>query len=237
MFNTILFEPMYNLLVWITGFVPGGNIGVSIVLVTIIIKFILFPLTKKSIITQIRMRSLQDKLKVIQKQFKDNKQKLGEETMKLYKDNGVNPFTGIFLMIIQIPILWAIFKVFRDGIPFKAEHLYSFVDIPSSVSTVFLGMNLLEKSIILAIIVGIAQYLYMALLMPKKSEKKDEVPDMATKMQKNMLYFMPIFTAVITMSFPAALGLYWLVNTLFSIGQEYLVRKSEGKSSIPQVVK
>lgn len=238
MFNTLLFEPMYNLLVWITAHIPYGNIGMAIVIVTIIIKLILWPLTKKSIITQIRMRGVQDKLKAVQKEFKDNKQKLGEETMKLYKEHGVNPFSGIFLMIIQIPILWAIFKVFRDGIPFKSEHLYSFVDIPTSVSTLFLGLNLLEKSIILAIIVGFAQYLYMALLLPKKGEqKKDSEPDMATKMQKNMTYFMPIFTGVITMSFPAALGLYWLVNTLFSIGQEYLVRRNETKILIPEKVK
>lgn len=227
MFNTLLFEPIYNLLVAITNYVPGGNIGLSIVLVTIIIKIVLYPLTKKFIHTQIKMKLIQPELTAIQKQFKDNRQKLGEETLRVYRENGVNPLSGILLMVIQIPILFAIFKVFRDGIPFKQEHLYSFVNIPESVNTMFLGMDLLEKSIILAVIVGIAQFFYMKLLAPKKDEVQNQGPEFAQKMQKNMRVFMPVFTGVIAISFPAALALYWLVNTLFSIGQEYFVRKED----------
>lgn len=236
MFTKFLFEPIYNLLVFLTNYVPGGNIGLSIILVTVIIKVILYPLTKKFIHTQIKMKQVQPELMAVQKQYKDNRQKIGEETLRIYKEYGLNPFSGILLMIIQIPILFAIFKVFRDGIPFKQEHLYSFVNIPESVSTVFLGMDLLERGVLLAIIVGIAQFFYMKLLAPK-SDEPAQGPELAQKMQKNMRIFMPVFTGVIALSFPAALALYWLVNTLFSIGQEYFVRREDLTIKKPEIVK
>src|SRR3989338_4634613 len=232
LFNNFFYEPLYNVLVWLTH-VSGGQLGIAIIVLTLLVKFILLPLSHKFTKTQRKMRDIQEQVKDIQTKLKDNKEEQTRQTLALYKAHGVNPFSGFLLMLIQLPILLALYKVFRHGLPFDATILYSFVVIPGLVATSFLGIDLASKSIILAVIVAVTQFVQMQLAIPPvpKSKSKNESlsENFARSMQFNMKYVMPLVIGFISLSFPAALALYWTVNNLFTIVHEYIVKRQADK--------
>lgn len=232
-FNNFFYEPLYNILVWLTHIIPGGELGVSIIILTLAVKFVLLPLSHKFTKTQRKMRDIQAEVKDIQTKLKDNKEEQTRQVLALYKKHGVNPFSGFVLMLIQLPILLALYKVFRHGLPFDSAILYSFIVVPAVVSTTFLGINLAEKSIILAIVVGVTQFVQMWFAMPpvpkEKSKNESLSENFARSMQFNMRYVMPIVIGFISLSFPAALALYWTVNNLFTIVHEYIVKRQADK--------
>ena len=141
----------------------------------------------------------------------------------------INPFGGCLPLLIQLPILIALYRVFWKGLqPEAMVNLYSFVPYPSAINPVFLGMiNLAETSLVLAVLAGVTQYFQTKMMTPKtqKTKQKEGVAQFSGMMQKQMLYFFPIFTVFILWKLPAALGLYWIVTALFSIFQQYLIFK------------
>ena len=230
-FHTILYQPLLNALVFITSYIPGADIGIAVVVLTLIVKFILLPLTHKQITTQRKMKLVEKDIKGLREKHKGNKEEETKAMLALYKEHGINPFAGFALILIQIPILLALFWVFTDGIPFKTDTLYSFVHLPANINSLFLGLlDLSAKSVWLALIVGASQYFQIALSLPAtpKPNPSDGKPsfsdELGRSMSTNMRYVMPAFVAVIAMGFPAVVALYWLTSNLFQIAHELIVR-------------
>jgi len=230
-FNTILVQPLFNLLVFFYNLVPGNDLGVAIILLTLVIKLLLYPLSRQSIRSQKALQELQPKMEALKKQYKNDKEKLAKEMMALYKTEKVNPLSSCLPLLIQLPFLIAVFHVFRTGVDSASlEMLYSFVPNPGSLNPVSFGIiNLAQPNLILAVLTGAAQFWQSKMLITKRPPKvpgaKDE--DMMALMNKQMVYFMPIITVVIGAGLPAGLILYWLVMTILTALQQLLMFKKK----------
>jgi len=235
-FNTILYQPLFNALVFLYQFLPGKDFGLAIIVLTVIIRIILYPLMLKSIKSQKILSELQPKIQEIQQKYKNDKEKQTKEMMSLYQREKINPFGGCLPLLIQLPILIALFRVFSRGLePGAISHLYSFVSDPGKINPMFFGLiNLAESNLGLAIFAGISQFFQSKMLMLKnlrspagggEIKKTDKTAQFSNIMQKHMLYFFPIFTVLILLRLPSAIALYWLVTALFSIFQQYLIIK------------
>ncbi len=238
-FQTLFYQPILNLLVFLYNIF--GDLGIAIIALTIVIKLILLPLSKKSIKYQKATQDLQPKLSELKEKYKGDQQQLSAAMMALYKENKINPFSSCLPLLIQFPFLIAIFRVFRDG--FAQNHLdllYSFVANPGTINTMSFGvLELSTRSIILAVLAGVAQFVQAKMLLTKKpeiktNESRDE--DMASIMNKQMTYIMPIITVVIGISFPAGLTFYWLLTTLFTIIQQKIILRDKSEK-IVKVIK
>ncbi len=229
-FNVILYQPLFNALVFLYEYLPGNDFGVAIIALTLIIRIILYPLTLKSAIIQKRFSELQPKIQEIQQKYKNDKEKQAKEVMSFYQKEKVNPFGGCFPSLLQLPILIALFWVFKKGLePEQMSFLYGFVPNPGQIDPTFFSLfNLAETSIILALFAGAFQFFQTKMLMPKQKTKprgEGQMAQFSNLMQKQMVYFFPVFTIFILWRLPAAIGLYWSVTALFSIFQQYLIVK------------
>jgi YidC/Oxa1 family membrane protein insertase len=236
-FNTVLYQPLFNALILLYLYIPGRDFGLAIILLTIIIKLFLYPLAAKGIKSQKALASLQPKIKEIQEKFKDDKERQSRELMDLYKKENTNPFSGCLPLLIQLPILITLFRLFREGFTVeKMSFLYSFVPSFEAINTTFFGIvNLAEPSIILAILTGIAQFFQAKMISPKKKKQAaGQTPDFSQMMQKQTLYFLPAFTIFILWSLPSALALYWLTTTVFTIVQQYIILKNNDTGKLQQ---
>ena len=218
-FFTLFYQPIFNLLIFLYNIVPLHDLGLAIILLTLIVRLLLYPLSKKAIESQKRLQEVQPEIERIKEKYKNDKEKMGPELMALYKEKNINPFSSCLPILIQLPFLIAIYKVFfnilNNGEGMEA--LYLFVSNPGTINIISFGfIDLVEKSIWLAVLAGGAQFWQSKMIMDKKSGKTNP-------MANQMMYMMPIITVVIGASFPAGLTFYWLVNTLFSVAQQYLV--------------
>lgn len=236
LFNTFLYDPFYNSLVYLIDIIPGGDIGLAVIILTIVVKLILFPLSASSIRTQIKLKEVDGDLKKIREDYKDNREEMGKKMLELYRENKINPFSGVLLILIQLPIILALYFVFaKAGFPeVNTTILYSFVPKPEMINTLFLGLVDLaaNKNIVIALLVGFTQFLQMKLVMSnvnknKQSEKTEKTPmdEIMEKMQFQMKFVMPIIIATVSFSLVSVVGLYWLVSNLFAIGQEIYLQK------------
>jgi len=241
-FNTIVYNPLYNGLIILMNAIPWADVGVVVIIFTIIVKLILFPLAQKSVKTQVAVRSIDPELKRIREKYKNKKEEQARKTMDLYKKHGINPFSGFVLILIQLPIIFALYFIFlRAGLPvINTEILYSFVTVPTSVDVEFLGiLNVFDRSIVLALLTGISQYVQGKLVMPKPQPRKKGKAlslkdDMARSMQLQMRYVMPVIVGVIAYTLPAIVAIYWTTSNIFTIFQEIFVRKRFNKTPISQ---
>ena len=147
-FNQALYLPLFNALVWLYNVIPGNDLGIAIIALTILIRFILYPLSKKAIQSQKAISQLQPKIKEIQKKYK-NKEEQAKAMMELYKKHKVNPMSGCLPILVQLPLLIALYRVFFNGLnPESLNLLYDFVSRPDSLNVVFLGLiDLSQRSI------------------------------------------------------------------------------------------
>ncbi|MBD3248400.1 membrane protein insertase YidC [Candidatus Falkowbacteria bacterium] len=235
-FTTIFYQPILNLLVFVYNIVPGNDIGIAIVVMTIVIKAILLPLSKKSIESQKSLQELQPKVDEVKKKYADNKEEMGRKMMELYAKHKINPLSSCLPLLIQLPFLWAVFRVFRNGLTNGSLDLvYPFISKPEALDPISFGfLNLSEPNIVLAILAGLAQFLQARMMTRKKPAvktpgAKDE--DMAAAINKQMLYFMPVLTVIIGISLPGGLTLYWLITTLLTaLQQEFIFKKMNKKN-------
>jgi len=235
MFHTILYQPLFNLLIWLYNVVPGHDMGFAIIGISLLIRLALWPLSHSSIRSQKALQDLQPKLEALKIQYKDDKEGLAKAMMELYKNEKVNPMSSCLPLLIQLPILWALYSVLRDGMNMDSlVNLYSFVAKPDSINLNFLGfINLAEPHLVMAVVAGILQFVQTKMLMAKRPPQavrkdpgaKDE--DMMAQMNKSMLYFMPVMTVVIGASLPGGLTLYWIIMNLFAIAQQALAFKKK----------
>jgi YidC/Oxa1 family membrane protein insertase len=237
-FNAVLYKPLYNLFIGFIGTFPWIDAGIVVILFTLLIKLILFPLSQKSVRSQIEMKKIQPEIDEIKLKYKDNKQEQALKTMALYKEKKINPFSGIFLTLIQLPILIALYMVFYKGglTNINTEILYSFIQVPDEINKFFLGLfDITQKNTILAVVVSLGQYLQIKFTMPavKKVDgaKKDSSfqGELAKSMNTQMKYVMPIFMFFIARSFASLVSLYLITSSVFAIGQELYMRKKLNK--------
>lgn len=231
LFTTIFYQPILNLLVFLYNTISFQDLGVAIILLTVIIKAILWPLNKKSIKSQKDLQELQPKLNELKKQYGDDKMGLSQATMNLYKESKINPLSSCLPLLIQLPFLFAVYRVFRDGLNNKLDLVYSFINKPEVINGVFLGfLDLNKPSIYLAVLAGLAQFWQAKMMSTKKPEvKTDSSKDesMTSIMNKQMLYFMPAITIFIGISLPGGLTLYWFIITLLTALQQALIFKKK----------
>lgn len=235
LFHTIVYQPLYNILILFYNIVPGKDFGISIILITILIRTVLIPLYKKQIESQKKLQELQPKIKALQEKTKGDKEQQTKQLMELYKEHKTNPFSGCMPLVVQLIFLIAIYqvliKISSNGLAIDPAQLYSFVSDPGKINQFFLFVvDLTKPSIVIAALAAIAQYFQTKMLManqpavPKKDDSAQ--PDMAQIMSKQMLYLGPFLTLFIGIKFPAGLSLYWLAGTLFMLIQQIIIKKN-----------
>ncbi len=231
-FNTILYRPLFNALILLYQYLPGHDFGVAIIVLTIIIRLLLYPSSVQSIKSQKVLKELQPKIREIQEKYKNDKEKQTKEIIELYKNKKINPFSGCLPLLFQLPVLIALYRVFWRGLQQgQLSNLYNFVSFSGSIDPTFLGvLNLTQPSIGLAVIAGVVQFFQAKMLAPqdKISKPKDRDAQFSGIIQKQMLYFFPAFTVLILCKFPSAIAVYWTVTALFSIAQQYFILKNHG---------
>ncbi len=232
-YHTLISTPLYNGLIYLMDIAPWVDAGIAVIILTFLVKLILAPLSKKAVVTQLKVKQIENDLNLIKEKYKNDKQQLAMETMALYKKAGVNPFSGIFLVLIQIPIILALYSVFlRSGLPtVNADLLYSFVRVPE-VNMNFLGLvNIAHKSLLLSLIAGLTQFIQIRFSMPptpKAKENPSFQDDLARNINMQMRYIFPVMILFIAYKATATVALYLIVSSLFTIGQELYMRKKLG---------
>jgi YidC/Oxa1 family membrane protein insertase len=226
--NAIIYNPIYNLLVFIAQHVAMQDIGLAVVILTIIIRLALFPLSKKSIVGQYKMRALEPKLQAIKDQGL-SKEAEATATFALYKQEGINPFSGFLYLLIQIPILLALYYSFSHGIN-QPTHLYSFLNT-NNLNNTFLGIiNITKPFFPLALLAGITQAIQAFLMpkpsMPSRSGDNNMQNQFAQTISLQTRYVLPVLIIIIASRLASAVALYWSVANLFSIMQELYLRKT-----------
>lgn len=230
-FNLYLIQPIFNTLIFIYNVLPWPDIGLATIVLTFLIRLVFYPLFHKSSKQQILMSRIQPELQKIQKEYKEDKEKQVKAQMALYKKHKVNPFGGCLFAIIQLPIILAVYRVFLNGFGSeRLDALYSFISRPEIINSIFLGLiDLSKPNIGLALITAYLQYVSSKMVLPKKQPKQaDEDPKMkmAGTLQRQMVFIAPIMTLVILISLPSILALYWSATTIFSIFQQWLIKKT-----------
>ncbi len=229
--NDLLVNPMINALITMSNAMLD-NFGLAIIAFTIFIRLVTFPLTIKQLRTTRAMQEMQPQMQEIQKKYKDPKRRQ-QEMMKLYREVGFNPLGCLLPFAVQIPIWIALFHVIRYTVGTTPEalldlsrRLYDWHYITESVplSSNFIGIDLAERSIPLAILVAVATFYQQKLSTATRSQVKDDRQAATNKM---MLYMMPLLFGWFTMTVPSGLGLYWFTTSVVAILQSYLYYKPD----------
>ena len=233
LFHEILYQPLFNALIFLYEYFSFHDLGVAIILLTIIIRLILFPLFYKGAKDQAILQRLAPKIKEIQNNHRDDREKQARALMDLYRQHRVSPFSGFLLLLIQLPILIALYRVFLNG--FSAEtltNLYSFIPKPEFLNYSFLGIiNLGKKNLLIIAAAAVVQYFQGKLSMVKTTKPlRDLTP--TERMSRQMIYFGPILTIIFLYFFnlPSAVALYWLTTSAFSVIQQIMINKKISES-------
>lgn len=231
--EVVLYKPLVNALALLVSVIPGGDVGIAVILLTLIVKFLIFPLSQRSIESQIKMNLLAPELKKI-KDSGASKEEQARQTFELYKHHKTNPFSGCLLLLIQIPVIFALYFVFSRGISLDGSLIYSFVTAPKQMSNLFLGFVDISKNHLwfLALLAGISQY-FQASLMPKpvvateKNATETFQDSLNKSMQTQMKYFFPFIIAMFAYVASGAVALYWITSNIFAIGQQMYANKKK----------
>lgn len=239
-FHEVLYRPLLNALVGMYVLLPLKDFGVTVLLLTALTRIAFLPLSLNAARSQRALLKLQPKIKETQNRFQNNKERQMKEVMALYREHKVNPFGGCVPILLQLPILIALYRVFIVGItPESMSELYSFIARPETIQTHFFGvLDLMKPSPLLAILAGLSQF-WLSKLMQYKTDGTGEkqpqaqaAPDFNKALAWQMTYFFPFFTVFIAWSFPAALALYWTATTVFSAAQQvYVNRRLDGDAA------
>jgi len=238
MFRAFISKPLLNLLILIASFMPSYSLGLAIIILTILVKLVLFIPTQKGLEGQRRMQAVQPKLEEVKKRHKGDPQRMQSETMKVWKEHNVNPFQSCLPILIQMPILIGLFFVIRDGSILElSRHLIygAYQDLSWSWGTQFLGLNLTEPNVYvmppLLVALQFAQMKMSFAIAEKKKKskesKEEKKKDPQQMQQKVMLYGLPLMIGFFALQFPAAVSLYWAVSTVFAVGQQLVVNRKE----------
>ena len=226
---SLIYKPLYNILVFFVDYVYDHSMFISVILLTLLVRFIIYPLSYKAVKTQIQTKKIQPELDKIKKEIKD-KQEQARATMELYKKYGVNPFSSFLVMLIQLPIILALYWVFKDiGGGVDTHLLYSFIHQPQTINLHTFGFDLTQKSYILAILTGVSQFIYLKLSTATKQNNNHKHRSDHEKIMANvgqsMKYTMPIMITFFSYMIGGAVALYWVTSNIFMIFQELYIQK------------
>lgn len=235
-FHYVFYQPVYNILMVLYAafhtFLPGGAFALAIIVLTLMLRACLIPLTRKQLKSSRAMQELQPRLKQLKEQYRNNPQEMMAAQQALYKEHGVNPVSGCLPLVIQLPFIYALYGAFENVIFAHGSldkingDLYPFVPhLTHLPETGFLWANLAtpDPTHILPILAAIFTFLQLRMALPVRKPAAAGQKDSMTQATGMMQYVMPIMTLVIGLSFPAGLCLYWCVSTMFSAVQQYFL--------------
>ncbi|EKD65272.1 MAG: 60 kDa inner membrane insertion protein [uncultured bacterium] len=260
-FDVILINPIANILIGVYNallfFSIPYTLGFSIVILTIIIRFAMYPLMSTQIKAAKKMQELSPHLSKVKERHKGDAKRIQSETMRLYKEHGVNPAAGCLPILIQIPVIWALYLVLQKFSALSSNSVVSevnrivyfdFLKIDKAWDATFFGLPLGQNPSTLLSSVGVAiflipfatgffQFIQSKMMMPHKDTKKSPAPkvekkdDFATAFQQQSLYIFPIMIGFFSYTFPIALSLYWNTFTIFGIIQQHRISGPGGLRS------
>jgi YidC/Oxa1 family membrane protein insertase len=225
MYQDFIYKPLFNLIVYIQNVVPGHDFGLVIILLAFLIRLAFYPLTKKSLSAQTALNKIQPEIKKIQEQFKDNKEEQGRKMMELYKTHKVNPMSGCLPILVQLPIMIALYQILRTDIGTQLGLLYPFIKLEGTTSYLFLGLvNLALPNTIMAILAGVSQFYSTLLTFPQKQAKKETSK---FDFQTQMKYISPLLTFFIALQLSSGLSLFWFGTNFFMVLQQLYMNKQK----------
>jgi len=228
-FKIILYTPLFNALIFISNFMPKHDLGLAIIVLTVLIRLLFLPLSIKAQRSQRALNIINPHIQAIKEKHKHDKTAQGVAMMALYKEHNINPIAGCIPLLIQLPILIALYQVFISGLnPQTLSILYPFIHNPGTINPLFLGfISIGIKNHFLAIVAGVLQFLQARQSMNyMKASSGAANPQMAV-LNKQMLYFFPVMIIVIGWNIQAGLILYWITTTVFSIGEQLYLRRTQ----------
>jgi YidC/Oxa1 family membrane protein insertase len=229
-YHLFFFNPLYNALVILFQILPWADAGIAVIVLTILVRLLMYPLSRKAVHTQVKMQEIAPAVEEIKEKYKDKPEEQARQTLALYKEKGVNPFSGILVVLIQLPIIIALYRIFLyAGFPnIDPTILYSFISVPERISSTFLGViDITEKSAVLALLAALTTFAQFQISLKSQTPRKGDSfgDNLARSMQTQMKYFFPIMVFFISYKISGVIALYWLTTNLFTIGQELVVRR------------
>jgi YidC/Oxa1 family membrane protein insertase len=230
LFHTFVYVPLYNALMALLSVGGWVDVGVAIILLTLAVKFALFPLSLKASRTQRLMRELEAPTRDIKERYKDDREEQGRRLLALYREKGVNPFSSFAVLLIQLPVVLGLYFVFSRGdlATVDPSLLYAYVHPPDTVPMNLLGLLDLEtRSYLLAFLAGLSQFVQAHTMMPPpapRSETPSFQEDFARSLNLQMRYVLPVIVGFISYAIGSAVALYWITSNMFAIAQERYVK-------------
>lgn len=229
-FHALIYNPLYNGLVFLVGVIPGHDLGLAVIALTIVVRIIIFPLSSRAVEAQLAMKKVAPEVEELKKKYKKNSPEQSQAIFALYKERGIHPFASIGLVLIQFPVLIALYWVFyKNGFPnIDTALLYPFVHVPASIDMTLLGIvSMTSRSIPLAALAAVTQFIYTRLSMGPREKALESSPveaslsgDMAKSFDLQARYALPALIGVIGYTIAAAAPLYWATSNTFMILQE-----------------
>jgi YidC/Oxa1 family membrane protein insertase len=240
LFHSLLYVPIFEILKFLA--VRTGNFGVAIILLTVIIRLLLIPLSLPTMKSQKKMRDLKPELDKLKNKHKNDQKALQLAQMELYKQHNINPFAGCLPYILQIVVIIALYSVLHSFVPDALKQ--GFV-----IQTQFLGLDLskTDPTHIIPVLAVITQLILSFMILPGRehhapahtpaTKNEGDTQEMAETMQKQMVFMMPLMTGWVAWGFPAGLGLYWVVTTVFSIVQQWVISGPGGLLDVVHTIR
>ena len=226
-FHTIIYDPLYNALIFLVGVIPTHDVGIAVIALTIVVRFILFPLSRRAVETQLAMKKIAPEVEKLKEKHKDDREAQGKAIFALYRERGVHPFAGIGLLLAQLPVLFALYWVFSGGgLPeLRPDLLYSFIPHPAAVSMEFLGLlDMKGHSLILGVLAALTQFSYTRLSMGPREKKPAEAgasfsADLARSFDLQARFMLPATFVFLSFVIPNAAMLYLVTSNSFMVAQ------------------
>jgi YidC/Oxa1 family membrane protein insertase len=228
-FYVILYQPLLNILVWLYNFLPGHDLGLALIILTVAIRLVLHPLSVKSIASQKSLQELQPKIEKLQKELKDKKEEQAKAMLELYQKEKINPFSGCLMVLLQLPFLVTLYYVALNSLKPEVLHndLYSFTSDPGAIKPTLFWLLDLHNKIVIGVMAGasgLLQFLQTKISMAyTKPSGMGQAGDMAKMMQKQMVYFFPLISVLMVWQLGGLVGVYWTVSSLFALLEQRII--------------
>lgn len=237
MFIDYIYLPIYNLLAFFIDHIPGGDLGLAVIAITLAVRILFLPISLSAAKTQTVMQVIQPEMKELREKYKTDPQLQAKEMMALYKKHDLKPFSSMLLMFVQIPVIFGLYFVTKDAAHYGIDPslLYSFIPAPEVITTMFLGLfSIAASSLTLAILAGISQFAYAnySIPLPKKKDAKDTSmqDEFGRAMALQMRYLFPFI--IMSVAFASgAVALYLTTSNIFMFAQQLFIRKKYPKTS------
>lgn len=223
----LLYYPFINILTFFIWATPGHFAAAGIILLTLLVRFLLFIPSKQAAQVQRRTQQLAPLVEELKREYGDDRNGFAVAQMELYKKNNINPFSSCITLLIQFPVLIILYYSIRYGLSVGNPHVYSWMVHPTFINTNFFGINLTvtDHTYILPVIAAVLQYLQMHLTVPK--QEPGAAPDPTAAAQRSFKYVIPVTTLLFAARFPAGVALYWIISTAFGVVQQMLVNREK----------